>query len=97
MPHFKGEQTESQLNRPFHETMRREVERMSGVLDQLQVHEVDVQMPTVWGDKGPPSQCVVKMRSSFGDVTVKQDTFEESVLSALAALEMLQSVAGKKK
>lgn len=92
MPHLKGPE-KALPKRPFHQSLTRDIETLGKVLDELTVHELSVQMPRVWGDRTPEAKYVVKMRTGFGDVAVRQDTFEDAVLSAIAAVEMLEGVA----
>jgi hypothetical protein len=94
MPHLKGPPEERVPKRPFNVTMVEDALVFEGLLDDLEVHTIEVSMPRAWAS-GNIDHCFVKMHTSVGTVQAKRKTFAAAILAVVAAVEALQSLDGR--
>jgi hypothetical protein len=94
MPHLKGPPEGSVPQRPFNVTMVENFLVLEGLLDELEVHTVEVSTPRSWGEGSRIDHCFVKMHTSVGTVQAKRKTFAAAILAVVAAVEALQSLDG---
>jgi hypothetical protein len=94
MPHLKGPE-DALPKRPFNLSMVDDAMMLGNVLDELEVHTIEVSTARSWGEGATIDHCYVRIRTSVGTVDAKRKTFAAAFLAVVAALETLQSLDGE--